>query len=154
MHREDSYYPLDWLRIAEKDLTRVERLLAWNDPEDAGFHLQQAGEKTLKAYLLSKGWRLRRIHDLEVLLNDALEHAPSLEAFREICQKVTDYYKVERYPFTTPSALTLEEVRHSFEETKRLIEKIRGLMSSEEKDKELLQKGHCDGRAGKAVEIG
>jgi len=106
----------------------------------------------LKAYLLSKGWRLRRIHDLEILLNDALEYAPSLEAFREICQKITDYYRVERHPFTTPSALTSEEVRHSFGETQKLIKKIRELMSSEEPDRGLLQNGHCDGCTGKAAD--
>ena len=58
MSREESYYPQDWFRIAEKDLERVQRRILLNDPEDAGFHLQQAVEKYLKGYLLSKGWRL------------------------------------------------------------------------------------------------
>lgn len=58
MLREESFYPADWLRIAEKDLGRVERLLSIQDPEAAGFYLQQAVEKFLKAFLLSKGWQL------------------------------------------------------------------------------------------------
>ncbi len=53
MPREESLYPADWIRIAEKDLRRVERLLDDQDPEGAGFHLQQAVEKFLKAFLLS-----------------------------------------------------------------------------------------------------
>jgi HEPN domain-containing protein len=67
MRRKESTYPADWLRIAEKDFGRVERLLDNRDPEMAGFCLQQALEKFLKAFLLSKGWQLRRIHNLDAL---------------------------------------------------------------------------------------
>jgi len=92
MRREESLYPADWLRIAEKDLRRVKTLLAVHDPEAAGFYLQQAVEKFLKAFLLSKGWELERIHDLEALLNRALVYDHSLEEFRSVCQKVTAFY--------------------------------------------------------------
>ena len=44
-----------------------------NDPDAAGFYLQQAMEKYLKAFLLSKKWKLKRTHDLEVLLNEAVQ---------------------------------------------------------------------------------
>jgi len=53
MRREESSYPADWLRIAEKGLKRVELLLTAHDPGAAGFYLQQAVEKFLKAFLLS-----------------------------------------------------------------------------------------------------
>jgi len=62
MQRNDSLYPPDWLAIAEKDLVRAEWSLRENDPEIAGFFLQQSVEKFLKAFLLSNGWNLRRIH--------------------------------------------------------------------------------------------
>jgi HEPN domain-containing protein len=65
MAGEGSMYPADWIRIAERDWRRVEQLLAIDDPELAGFCLQQAVEKFLKAFLLSRGWSLHRIHDLE-----------------------------------------------------------------------------------------
>ncbi len=45
MAREESLYPLDWFRIAEKDLRRAEHLLNIEDAEAAGFFLQQALEK-------------------------------------------------------------------------------------------------------------
>jgi len=83
MPREESLYPADWLRIAEKDLGRVEHLLGIKDPEAAGFFLQQAVEKFLKAFLLSKGWELERIHDLEALLNAALVYDSSKVSLRE-----------------------------------------------------------------------
>ena len=47
MPREESLYPADWLRIAEKDLGRVKHLLHAHDAEAAGFYLQQAVEKFL-----------------------------------------------------------------------------------------------------------
>lgn len=44
----------DWIKAAKKDLNRVRIMLEAQDFGDAGFHLQQAVEKYLKAYLLSK----------------------------------------------------------------------------------------------------
>lgn len=124
MSPEESRYPPDWQRIAGRDLDRSERMLADNDVEGAAFYVQQALEKYLKAFLLSKGWALRRIHDLEVLLNDALPYDPSLEEFRALCQTATAYYLIERYPFSAPAGLTIERVAQSLAEAKRLIERL------------------------------
>jgi len=125
MPRRESRYPNDWLALAEKDLQRVTRSLHDKDPELAAFCLQQAVEKFLKAYLLSKGWKLRRIHDLEALLDDAMAHDPSLDQFRNACQKITNYYVVERYPLTVEAEFTADEVRTSLEAAGQLIEKLR-----------------------------
>jgi HEPN domain-containing protein len=125
MPREESLYPADWLRIAEKDLRRVEHLLGVQDPEAAGFFLQQAVEKFLKAFLLSRGWELERKHDLEALLNEALAYDPSLEPFRAVCQKITGFYSVERYPFIIEAGLTEDDVSNSLQQVKGLIERLR-----------------------------
>jgi HEPN domain-containing protein len=132
MPREESHYPADWRRIAEKDLRRAEHLLDIHDAEAAGFYLQQAVEKFLKAFLLSKGWKLERIHDLEALLNDALTYDSSLEEFRLACQKITAFYFVERYPFVTGTGLTEDDVRSSREQVRQLIEKLRTETTQEE----------------------
>ncbi|MBI2370373.1 MAG: HEPN domain-containing protein [Deltaproteobacteria bacterium] len=121
----ESRYPAHWLRIAEKDLGRVSRMLAGDDPEAAGFYLQQAVEKFLKAFLLQKGWSLRRTHDLQALLNEALAYDPSLETFREACRKISGFYIVERYPFLAEAGLTEDEVRQALGEVEGLIEKLR-----------------------------
>ncbi len=55
MPRHESLYPDDWLRIAEKDWARVVRLLDAHDVEAAGFYLQQAMEKFIKAFLIAHG---------------------------------------------------------------------------------------------------
>lgn len=125
MPPKESRYPKDWLSLAEKDLVRVRRSLRDKDPALAAFCLQQAVEKFLKAFLLSKGWTLRRIHDLEALLDDALGHDPALDQFRSVCQKITSYYAVERYPLAIEAELTEKDVRASLEAVRGLIETIR-----------------------------
>ena len=125
MRPDESIYPADWLRIPERDRDRVERALRDGDAELAGFCLQQAVEKFLKAFLFARGWRLRRIHDLEALLDDAVAHDASLEQFRAACQEATKYYMLERYPFAGASGLAEREVRDSFDSLKGLMDMLR-----------------------------
>ena len=125
MQRDESLYPADWLRIAEKDLTRVEYLLNGEDSEAAGFYLQQGLEKLFKAFLLSKGWKLIRTHDLEVLLNAAVGYNPSVEPFRPACQKITGFYLMERYPLVADAGLTEQDVRDCLDQVAELIDKLR-----------------------------
>ena len=125
MPAEESRYPADWLRLAEKDLKRVARALRDDDPELAGFCLQQAVEKFLKAFLLANGWKLKRIHDLGRLLDEARTYDPDLSRFRNLCQRITDYYVVERYPLIPDAGPSIEEVQRSLEAARDLVEKIR-----------------------------
>jgi HEPN domain-containing protein len=127
MPPKESLYPRDWFRIAEKDFKRAEQLLKLDDAEGAGYNLQQAVEKYLKGYLLSKGWKLKRVHDLEVLLNDALQYDPTLEEFRELCQKITDYFLLDRYPLPTSMTLTIGQVENSIDQAQKLIAKLQAL---------------------------
>ncbi len=119
-HKTPSSYPAEWFQKANEDFQRVGLRLKENDIEDAAFHLQQALEKYLKGFLLSHGWELKRIHDLEALLDDAVKYKRDLESFRSLLQEVTGYYLVERYPGfeETPEKL---EVKAAFQQAKRLI---------------------------------
>ncbi|MBM4046326.1 MAG: HEPN domain-containing protein [Planctomycetes bacterium] len=128
MQREESRYPADWFQIGDKELVRARNLFQLRDLDGAGFNIQQAVEKYLKGYLLSKGWQLRRIHELEPLLNEAVAHDSFLEQFRGACQRITDYYIEERYPFFVASNLTEEEIRESLTAAEKLITRIRGLV--------------------------
>lgn len=125
MPPEESHYVSDWLRVAEKDWRRVGQALDDDDAEEAGFWLQQAVEKYLKAYLLSKGWALRKVHDLEVLLNEAAARMQSLRQYAKACRKTSGYYIAERYPLMDSPSLTLEEVSRSRDEIMGLVELIR-----------------------------
>lgn len=134
MRQNESLYPEDWFKIGAKELKRAENLLKLDDLEGAGFNIQQALEKYLKGYLLSKGWKLRKIHELETLLNDTIDYEPSFEEFRQECLKITDYYVEERYPFTVTSELVEKEIEHSLQVAKRIIDKILKLTESESND--------------------
>ena len=129
MPPEEYGYPMDWLRIAERDLSRVNRCLRDEDVEAAGFFLQQAVEKFLKAFLLSKGWRLRRLHDLEVLLDDAVEYDADVERFRALCQQVTGYYLIERYPMVGVASPGEAELVSALQTTQELAQYLRKFIS-------------------------
>ena len=101
-------------------------MLDHEDLEGAGFNIQQAIEKYLKGYLLSKGWKLRRIHNLETLLNDVIVYDSSFEEFRSGCLRITYYYIEDRYPLSVVSVFKEKEMRDSLQVAKDIIEKIKG----------------------------
>lgn len=129
MNSKESVYPSDWFKIGDREIKRARNLLDLQDIEGACFNLQQAIEKYLKGYLLSQGWQLRRIHDLDTLLNEALTYDNSFEFFRPACQKITQYYVEDRYPFTAASELTGKEAEESFAIAEALIKKIQTLVT-------------------------
>ena len=105
----ESLCPEDWLHKARQDLERVRPRLEEGDAADAAFHLHQALEKALKAFLLQHGWTLRRIHDLRALLAEAERFSPALKQYRALCREVSAYYLLERYPFFVTEP-TVEEI--------------------------------------------
>jgi HEPN domain-containing protein len=130
MPLEESFYPRDWFDKARQDVRTVEILLREEgDAEIAGFHLQQAVEKYLKGYLLSQGWELQRIHNLEALLNEAIRFEPEMERFRELCEEATDFYTLERYPFFASPGITPENVSRLLPSLRQLIEQIEEMVS-------------------------
>jgi hypothetical protein len=48
--------------------------------------------------VIYKGWPLRRIHDLEVLILEAISRDIDFSAFLAPCQRITEYYIESRYP--------------------------------------------------------
>ncbi|MEK7310247.1 MAG: HEPN domain-containing protein [Planctomycetota bacterium] len=124
-NKKGSLYPKDWMAKAQKDLKRVNVLLSAKDAAGAGFHLQQAIEKYLKAYLLAKGWKLEYIHDLPKLLNYANGYDAKFGSFRTLCERATEYYTSERYPFFDEISPPNKEIKEALEKTKKLIRLIR-----------------------------
>lgn len=118
---KDSTYPEDWIKVARKDWHRVVVLLEDGDPDGAAFFLQQSLEKYLKAFLMGKGWKLRKMHELDTLLDYAVESDASLDGFRELCERVTGYYYTERYPMIIPTELTTDDVTKDIAEAENLI---------------------------------
>jgi len=124
MDKKESLYFKDWYEKAARDLRRVSKRLEEGDMEEAGFHLQQAIEKYFKGYLLRKGWKLKKVHDLEFLLDEAIKYKKELEEFRPLCQEVTGYYFTERYPYIQKEP-SHQEINTNLEKAKALIKIIK-----------------------------
>lgn len=91
--------PAEWFARGREDLLAARTLLSQGvAPNAAGALLQQAVEKGLKGFLLASGKPVRRIHDLEELLDEAIEARPGLERFRDLCTRATAFHALLRYP--------------------------------------------------------
>ncbi len=119
--QKNSLIPEDWKKVARKDFERVKRNLREGDIEASAFYLQQSLEKYMKGFLLQHGWSLRKIHELHDLLSDAVNYEPLLEKFRTLCERVSGYYIIERYPMPVPTELTCEDIEKDLEEAKGFI---------------------------------
>ena len=121
---KDSLYALNWLEIAERDLDRVKRLVD-DDPELAGFCLQQAVEKMLKAFLISNGWSDRKSHDLVALLDEATIYDSSFKQYRQACKKINFFYYAKLHLVITEEVITKDHVKSAFEQVQDLIMSLR-----------------------------
>ncbi len=126
MSEEESTVPAEWYAIAERDLGACKALLGDKDvflPVAASL-LQQAVEKYLKGYLISKGWPLRRIHQLDRLVADLTKFEPDFAEFMPACVKISAYYTEHRYTLHPASELTRSEVEESLKVASSLIARI------------------------------
>jgi len=83
-----------WIGKAKKDIGTAELLLKNSRFEDSAFFSQQAAEKSLKAVLLKRTKKIRKIHDLVELGRDV--NLP--EELLEGAKKLTMAYIYSRYP--------------------------------------------------------
>lgn len=117
----ESSIPDEWIRIAQKDWKRIERNLRDRDIEAAAFFLQQSLEKYLKAFLIKHKWKLRKIHELDALLDEAARYKTGLEKFRDLCERVSGYYFAERYPPLGAFGLTSEDIKKDLKEARKFV---------------------------------
>jgi len=121
---QNSLYAPDWIKAARKDWRRMETMLGVKDTEAAGYFLQQCLEKYLKGFLLQKGCKLRKIHELDALLDDALKYNQRLESFRDLCERVSGYYLIERYPKLVEKGVTRKDIKRDIVEARGFIEAL------------------------------
>lgn len=100
-----------WLEKADHDISTAEVALTLSTPvtDTAGFHCQQAVEKVLKAYLVSKEFEFEKIHDLRTLTIDCARFDEAFKAWIDRLGPLTMYSVRYRYP--GPNDPTVEEVR-------------------------------------------
>jgi len=89
----------EWIERGERDLAAAELLFDKSEYFDVVlFHLHQAVEKFLKGFLIHSGWRLKKIHDLETLITEAIDFDGAFEKYLDLARKLTAFYYQERYP--------------------------------------------------------
>lgn len=91
--------PRAWMERARGDVEVAERILAvahlaWA----AGFHLQQAAEKALKAVLVARGRFPPKVHDLMTLADQVVAIEPALAGWGARLVELNEYSVAHRYP--------------------------------------------------------
>ena len=89
-----------WFRKAEIDLLVIKNnLISTEIPIDACcFHAQQAAEKYIKAYVVSRLINFPKTHDLQSLLNFCISVNQSFNNVFEPCIRLSDFAIAPRYP--------------------------------------------------------
>ncbi|MBI4769974.1 MAG: HEPN domain-containing protein [Chloroflexi bacterium] len=128
MTENDSLIPAEWYETAARDLGAAKALLGDRDEflAVAGMLLQQAVEKYLKGYLLSKGWRLVRTHDLGELLKTLVGYESDFSDFEDTCLRITYFYFENRYPLHVTTPVVRADIEKLFAEAENLIVRIQG----------------------------
>jgi HEPN domain-containing protein len=90
----------EWIDYAERDYETARFLMSANriPCEIVAFQCQQAVEKYLKAVLVQANEKVPYIHDLALLNRKARVFLPELESIEEICERMTPYGTLSRYP--------------------------------------------------------
>ena len=119
----------DWITKAMGDL-RSSRKLIKDDNETldtAAYHTQQCAEKSLKAFLIFKGQKVPKTHDLETLLEYCLDHDQTFAQLRNGTEALSSYATYTRYPddcFDIDREEVLDAIKHAESILKFVKEKI------------------------------
>ena len=90
-------------RAAERDILTLRSMTASVPVESVGFHVQQAAEKALKAWLALLGETYPLTHSIEILLDLLDDRDAAVETFRSLID-YTPYAVEFRYVGVDPDA--------------------------------------------------
>lgn len=91
-----------WLRQARYDIEQAQRLLDLEVYQYAAFLAEQAAQKALKAFLISRGRRFVMIHSVAELARLAAAFDPGFEALIDSGRWLDRHYLTSRYPDALP----------------------------------------------------
>jgi HEPN domain-containing protein len=116
----------EWIERGEHDLEAARLLLDREAHSDIVlFHIHQAIEKCLKGFLIQYGWKLKKIHDLETLITEAVDFDNAFREYLDMARELTAFYYTECYPPGPMPSYSLEKTREMLEAASGLIEKIK-----------------------------
>ncbi len=94
-----------WLRQARYDLAQAEQLLQQANYAYAAFFAEQAAQKALEGYLISRGRRYVMIHSVGELAREAMSSDPEFERLVEHGRRLDRHYLTTRYPDALPDPI-------------------------------------------------
>lgn len=119
----------EWFEKGNHDLITAKLAFEAGAPTDTvAVLLQQAAEKHLKGYLLSKGWQLKKTHDLRELIDRAIERDAGFNKYVGMARLLTAMYVEDRYPSGLPENYPKKEIAGLMEQAQKLVDKIRDLV--------------------------
>jgi HEPN domain-containing protein len=111
----------EWFEKAQHDLDSVKLIInASGHADTAAVLLQQSAEKYLRGYLINKGWRLVKTHDLKQLLDEAVKFDSKFNKFYDMVERLSQYYVELKYPFSKIE-VSLNEVRVNYEKLQEMV---------------------------------
>lgn len=115
----------EWFERGQHDVEMAQLLYDEGGYTDTiAFLVQQALEKYLKGFLVSKGITPRKTHNIDFLLKKAIEHDKDFEEFIDLCQRATKYYIDTRYPPSPIPQYSYEEIKVDLDKAWTLIKKV------------------------------
>lgn len=87
-----------WLKKAHDDLRWTKHNIEAKEYSGACFSAQQAAEKALKAFIVLHNKHLKKIHDVEALLESCVKIDSKFGALRKPAKILFPYYIETRYP--------------------------------------------------------
>lgn len=118
--------PADWFAFAEERLRGADVLWKSEGVTALGLEaLQESIERYLKGYLIAKGWRLIKTHDLEKLVDAARHFDVQFSQFTNLAAQLTEEFFLQHYPGhdTTDLGRDYEQLRQQAGELIELIRK-------------------------------
>jgi HEPN domain-containing protein len=107
-------YAIEWLQFASRNLITATYLFEVNHFTDIiVIDAQQAIEKTLKSILAYENRKITKTHNLDELASLITDKIIFDDDQIKLLEKVTDYYREDRYPnpnYTLPSREETKEI--------------------------------------------
>ncbi len=119
----------EWFERGDHDLESAKILFGNKKYFDVVlFHIHQAVEKYLKGFLIFKGWELKKIHDIELLITEVISFDVGFQKYLDFGRKLTTFYYEERYPPGPISSYSREEVGEMLETTEEIVNRLKECM--------------------------
>lgn len=97
--QSDETNPADGFYLAADRLRAADLLWTHQGLTASGIELlQEAVERLLKGFLIARGWRLVKTHDLVPLVSEAAVRDPRFSQFRDLAKELTEDFFAQHYP--------------------------------------------------------